>query len=115
MLYLPESASFVRGAEHGRDGRVGSTDPAIEPRSVGQLTVAVQWQQVDEIDNPLGVVPLVPMLNNADTLGGASSEVQAILPLQDAVNKLLADMMIAREYSSFRQRWGPGSSCPSTR
>jgi hypothetical protein len=34
-----------------------------------------------------------------------SGELANILTLQDAVNKLLADMMVAAEFGAFRQRW----------
>ncbi len=33
------------------------------------------------------------------------SELKNVVELQDAVNKLLADMMVAAEYGAFRQRW----------
>lgn len=32
-------------------------------------------------------------------------DIETVLTLQDAVNKLLADMMVSAEFSAFRQRW----------
>lgn len=64
--------------------------------------------------NPLGVVPVVEFLNKprlyvARQVGwGVHSELASIIPLQDATNKLMADLLIASEFSSFPQRWLTG-------
>lgn len=62
--------------------------------------------------NPLGVVPVVPLVNRPRLMAGGESEIRQVIPLQDAVNKLIADMLIASEFSSFRQRWGTGIEIP---
>ena len=35
----------------------------------------------------------------------AASELQDVVPLQNGINKLLIDMMVAAEYGAFKQRW----------
>jgi hypothetical protein len=62
--------------------------------------------------NPLGVVPVVPLVNRPRLLAGGESELKQVIPVQDAVNKLVADMLIASEFASFRQRWGTGIEIP---
>jgi hypothetical protein len=82
----------------------------------------VHWQIEDQIDaaknleadgsmpNPLGKVPVVEFLNrprltrSARVGWGAHSELTSIMPLQDAVNKLVADMLVASEFAAFPQR-----------
>jgi hypothetical protein len=63
--------------------------------------------------NRLGVVPLVP-LANMPTLRERQgrSDVERVIPLQDAVNKLCADMIVASEYAAFPQRWMTGVEIP---
>lgn len=64
--------------------------------------------------NPFGVVPVVellnrPRLNRSRRAGWAAhSEIAAVIPLQDGVNKLVADMLIASEFAAFPQRWLTG-------
>jgi hypothetical protein len=65
------------------------------------------------IANPVGVVPLVPMLNNPTILGDGISDLNAVIPLQDAVNKLLADMLVNSEYVAFPQRFATGLEIPT--
>lgn len=77
------------------------------------LATPVEWDVVDTADNPYGIVPVVPILNRPRILGQGESELEVMLPLQDAVNKLLADMLIASELSSFRQRWATGLDIPT--
>jgi hypothetical protein len=85
-------------------------------------TARVQWV-IDEtidtatldvdgsMDNPFGVVPMVPLVNRPRLAHGtrgpiwAQSEVTAVLPVQDAVNKLVADMLVASEYTAMPQRY----------
>lgn len=55
-----------------------------------------------------GRVPVVPFLNN--TVDGmlGRSELIDVLPIQDTLNKALADMFVAMEYAGFPQRWATG-------
>src|SRR5215831_15618132 len=73
------------------------------------------WQLDDTQsgDNKLGVVPLVP-LANMPTLRERQgrSDVERVVPLQDAINKLCADMIVASEYAAYPQRWATGVDIP---
>lgn len=76
----------------------------------------VQWVYDDSVPNtvdgvmanPLGVVPMVPLQNRPRLRNPhdlvARSEIASVIPIQDAINKLLADMLIASEYASMPQR-----------
>lgn len=64
------------------------------------------------LPNGLGQVPLVPMVNNPRLSGDGRSEVKAVVPIQDAINKTVADMLVASEFSAFRQRWVTGVEIP---
>ncbi|MFT4034514.1 MAG: phage portal protein [Patulibacter sp.] len=66
---------------------------------------ATTWRAVDEpAANPLGVVPLIPLVNAPDVYGRGHSDLEPILPLQDASNKLLGDLLIASEFAAYPQR-----------
>lgn len=63
--------------------------------------------------NPLGVVQLIPLPNSptlANRLG--RSDIERVIPLQNAVNKLCGDMIIASEFAAFPQRWATGIEIP---
>ena len=63
--------------------------------------------------NPLGVVPVVPLINRPSlTTEYGVSEFINMIPMQDAVNKLLADMLVASEYIAFPQRYVTGMEIP---
>lgn len=61
-----------------------------------------------EFANPLGVVPVVPLCNRPRLLKPARSELQTVIPMQNAVNKLVADMMAASELGAMPARWATG-------
>ena len=64
--------------------------------------------------NPLGVVPLIPLPNGptlSDRLG--RSDIMRVIPLQNAVNKLCGDMIVASEFASYPQRWATGIDIPT--
>jgi hypothetical protein len=63
--------------------------------------------------NQLGVVQLIP-LPNAPTLSNrlGRSDIDRVIPLQDAVNKLCGDMIVASEFAAFPQRWATGIEIP---
>ena len=59
--------------------------------------------------NPLGVVPVIPLINRPSlTSDYGVSEFINVIPMQDAVNKLLADMLVASEFIAFPQRYVTG-------
>lgn len=60
------------------------------------------------IENPFGVVPVVPLRNTETLLGAASSEIDDLAPLVDALNKLLSDLMVSSEYAGRPRRWASG-------
>src|SRR5699024_103058 len=61
---------------------------------------------VESLDNPLGVVPVVELRNTDRLLGPGTSELEDLIPLEDALTKLLADMMVGSEYYARPRRWG---------
>lgn len=88
-------------------------------RSRSKVTASANWASVRwmprEVDaepwplvNRLGVVPLVPLINRPRLDGTGQSELLSVLPLQDAINKLVMDMIVASEFSAYRQRTATG-------
>ena len=66
-----------------------------------------------EVDNPLGQVPIVEFRNRPRMLGDGRSEISDVLSVQDQINKLVCDMMVASEFYGFRQRWATGVEIPT--
>ena len=65
--------------------------------------------EVWPLPNPLGIVPVVQLSNRASlTSQYGMSEFLNVIPQQDAVNKLLADMLVASEFIAFPQRYVTG-------
>ena len=79
-----------------------------------QLDVSDSLDVNGAMVNPYGVVPVVeflnrPRLTRSPRAGfGGHSELASIVPLQDAVNKLVADLMVASEHTAYPQRWLTG-------
>jgi hypothetical protein len=59
--------------------------------------------QGDPVDNPYEEIPVIHF-----NLG--YSELANITTLQDAINKLLSDMMVVGEFNAFKQRWAVTNS-----
>jgi hypothetical protein len=60
------------------------------------------------LNNPFGVVPVFHFANNADVGAFGRSELESAIPVQDGLNKSVLDMLVAMEYSAYRQRWASG-------
>jgi hypothetical protein len=58
--------------------------------------------------NPFGVVPVFHFANNADVGCLGHSELSQAIPIQDGLNKSILDMLVAMEFSAYRQRWAAG-------
>jgi hypothetical protein len=68
----------------------------------------VPFADVPVVPNPFGIVPVFHFANNADIGMPGTSELEAALPIQDGLNKSVLDMLVAMEFSAFRQRWAAG-------
>lgn len=64
------------------------------------------------VPHKLGVVPIIPLENNPSLKMGGRSDIAPLIPIQDALNKLVMDMIIASEFASFGQRWATGIEIP---
>jgi hypothetical protein len=71
------------------------------------------WEPVDYARNPLGRVPIVEFVNDPDIYGDGASLLTDVIPLNDMVNKILADAMIASEFAAFPQRVLIGVEVPT--
>lgn len=67
------------------------------------------WTAFETLDNPLGTVPVVPLLNRGRLLEvNGVSEMTDLLPLCDGLTKLLTDMMTTSEAFARPRRWASG-------
>ncbi|MEL4358388.1 MULTISPECIES: phage portal protein [unclassified Luteococcus] len=89
-------------------------DRIVKFRSEGIGAILHGFEVVETIDNPLGVVPVVPLRNTERLAGLPASELDDLLPLVDAQSKLLADLMVASEYSGRPRRWATGVELEET-
>lgn len=73
-----------------------------------------RWElREDPIHNPLGRVPVVPIVNRPRLLDmDGEAETADIIPLVDAVNKLATDMMVSAEYHAMPRRWATNMEVP---
>lgn len=89
VLYGPETITRYRSDSHN-------------------ATAGSQYRVTETLDNPLGVVPVVEFRNSDRLLDEGVSELRDIMPLQDSLNKLLADLMVGSEYYARPRRWATG-------
>lgn len=80
--------------------------------TTGAATTA--FNLVEQIDNPLGVVPVVPFVNTERILEPGRSEILDVLPLVDGLNKALADLLVTMEYVCRPRRWATGIELAET-
>jgi hypothetical protein len=103
-LYLPD-ASYKWRSQKRRE-------------EVADIYRSSTWEplQIDGEDfpvtNPLGTVPVIPLLNWPDWGGNGRSEITPVMGNQNAINKLRFDALVASEYVAFPQRWATNIDIP---
>lgn len=60
------------------------------------------------LPNQYGVVPVFHFANNSGLGDYGRSELKDIIPLQDALNKTIVDMLVGNEFVAYPQRWVTG-------
>ena len=85
-LYYPDRLEYYISKQKAENVQsVRGMEPAEEPAAA----------------NPFGEVPVFHFRTGRQ----AASELTDVVPLQNGINKLLIDMMVAAEYGAFKQRW----------
>lgn len=79
----------------GRRAVIYEPDRTLRLRHVGK-----QWEVVEEVPQPLGAVPIVEVR----PFGYGPVLMDLIAPVQDRINKITANTMVAAEFGAFRQR-----------
>ena len=96
-LYEPDAITRWRSVSKAPDAGDASYAPAGG------------WSLRETIENPLGVVPVVPLVNRPRLLlPDGESELTDVLPIADAVNKIATDLMVSAEFSAMPRRWATG-------
>lgn len=73
-----------------------------------------RYELVQVLPNPLGVVPVVPMVNRGRLLNRAGrSELASIAPIADGINKIAFDMLVTSEFYVTPRRYVTGMTIPS--
>lgn len=104
-----ERAVKLVGVVHDADGSFVRFEQTDSPW--GGLISGDRWVAVEEDRNPSGVLPWVPFLGDVDDEGKPWSRIAPLIPAQDAINTVRFQVLLALNYSAFRQRiitnWDP--------
>jgi hypothetical protein len=111
QLFLPDTVYLYR------------SHAPVTQQPQGAERVDMSWMVDDaevedgQMHNPLGVVPMVPFLNepSADWPGEADgrflierSELHGVMPIQDAINSVLFNVLLVANTQGYKQRWVTG-------
>lgn len=66
------------------------------------------WGEYEMTPNPLGVVPVIELANQPRLRFDPTSELALVAPIQDAINKVVRDALVASEFAAYPQRWVTG-------
>lgn len=133
VVYDPENKRVVaRAAKHWEDtdGQhhlrlyfPNRTEQYIVPTQTNQALLSgfqvpddnlpSGWQREGaDIPNPYNVVPVIHFRNKRTNSTHGLSEIKSVIPIQNAINKLLMDLMVGSEFGSFRQKYMTGAGHP---
>lgn len=84
-----------------------------------QLGERINWKRREvpgeawPLPHSLGVVPLVPLVNRPRLNGQGQSELEQVIPIQDAINTISLNELVASDAAAFPQKWATGIEIPT--
>jgi hypothetical protein len=120
VSYVPGTRRLAAALKSWRDGDSQDADqyavlylPDVIEKYASEGRTGVWVRDGDDVPNPLGQVPIVPLVNRPrlTDLSG-ESELADVIPVADAVNKLATDMMVSSEFHAMPRRWVTGMETP---
>lgn len=109
VLYLPDA---VWKLERPVDRPTKSEDMAEVDTLLGGWRPREMVTEPNPQPNPMGVVPVVELLNRPLLVDDPISDVAGVIAMQDAVNLLWAQLFTASDYAAFPQRVVLGAERP---
>jgi hypothetical protein len=88
-LYFPDRLEYYVSRGKATEAQTAAAFMAVE-------------EELPSAPNPYGEVPV---FHFRTSLRAVKSDLKDVIPLQNGINKLLADMMVAAEYGAFKQRY----------
>jgi hypothetical protein len=81
-------------------------------RGMGQSVARSSWVELPDqfVENPIGVVPIVPLRNRPRLLVEGESEIADVYRIQNQINGFLFLLALAGYFGAHRQRWMAGVS-----
>jgi hypothetical protein len=114
-LYTPDELwKFERprqSAVNERDSQSKQAQTGYASEGGWQARI-IQGDATWPLRNPLGVVPVVEFANRPTLKGDPVSEIQGVMPMQDAINLLWAYLFLAADYASMDARVILGTEPP---
>jgi hypothetical protein len=110
-LYYPDRLEYYKtqnAKDAGSKGGVeaNSFKPDTARKGVSEKNKEIAWPK-----NPYGKIPVFHFRVEKRIV---KSDIRNVIPLQNGINKLLADMMIAAEFGAMKMRWIISNSDTST-
>lgn len=84
------------------------TQNKVENGSGISMRAATLQEFEAPLANPYDRVPVFHFANNAPIGAFGMSDLRDVIPLQDALNKAVADMLVTMEFAAYPQRWATG-------
>lgn len=100
-LYYADKLLKFRTKAPDKGGIMPSDAKAFAP-------YAPEGEGSSEVPNPYGVVPVFHFPANGRQGCDGISDLADVIPIQDMLNKTLADLLIAGEFGAYMQRWATG-------
>lgn len=107
-LYYPDEIWRYTTADPVEDLPKKIDDYILFEPNPDDIAMGLTEAAPNPMPNPYGQVPVFHFANNARTGALGRSELVDVIPLQDALNKACTDMLVAMEYSAYRQRYATG-------
>lgn len=94
----------------GDESTFGARIPGGARSSSSKDDGALKWRELEAefVENPLGIVPIVPLRNRPRLLVEGESEISDVCRVQNQINASLFMLALAGYFGAHRQRWAVG-------
>lgn len=108
-LYYPDR--IEKWKADGRSTQQSATDHLTSGEAINWLPRKIR-DEAWPLPNPLGVVPLIELRNRPRLGHRVESEIAQVMSIQDAINTLAFNELVASDAAAFPQKWATGVEIP---